>query len=134
MKNCTKCKQVKPLSDYYNNGTGKGKRPECKKCCLADTRMRRKRDLDGYWRVYKLPSENYVGITSDIRRRVNSHRSGKQTAAKNVDDIKILAKYKRVEWAIIHEAVYHLLGYDGCHLTPNKKRIYGNKYNTTRNR
>ena len=126
MKKCTKCKQTKPLLDYYKRGKDKGKRPESKSCSISYRKSKRKESLDGYWRVYKLPSEKYVGITSDVKSRMNSHRSGKQTAAKNVDDIKILAKYKRVEWAIIHEAVYHLLGYDGCHLKPNeKKEIFG---------
>ena len=119
MKNCTQCKQTKPLSDYYKNGTRKGRRSECKKCGIASRRANMKNMIDGYWRVYKLPSENYVGITSCMKSRMNSHRSGKQTPAKNVDDVKVLAKYKKVEWAIIHEAIYHLLGYNGCHLKPN---------------
>jgi len=121
MKKCTKCKQTKPLLDYYKRGQDKGKRSECKSCHIAYRTLKRKESLDGYWRVYMLPSEKYVGITSDMNSRMASHRSGSHTCAKNVDNVKILAKYKKVEWAIIHEAIYHLFGYNGCHLKHNKK-------------
>jgi hypothetical protein len=47
MKICTKCKQEKPLEDFYRLDRGKdGKCPACKKCMYAQSRAWRARNLE----------------------------------------------------------------------------------------
>lgn len=114
-KICSKCNELKVQSEYYKNGKPKkGLRPECKKCTIKYRTLKRKEELDGYWYVYKITEDNYVGITSDLKGRKAVHKyNGKQIKA-----IKIIAKYKKPELAIIHEAILHLIGYKGCSLKP----------------
>lgn len=114
-KKCTKCGFVKNRSSFYFNKNGI--RSECKQCSIKYTIKKRKTSLNGYWYVYKLKKEKYIGITTDIKSRMSSHKCN----GKYVEDFKIVAKYKRVELAIIHEAILHLIGYKGCHLTPDGK-------------
>lgn len=38
MKECTKCKQIKPLSYFHKSG--KGFKPRCKDCVKEDSRLR----------------------------------------------------------------------------------------------
>jgi hypothetical protein len=114
-KKCTKCKTLKPASDFYLKNKEKGwLRPECKVCSNRLTTERRKQSLDGYWYVYKIVDDHYVGITSDLKSRKASH---KHNGLKAKSMIKI-AKYKKPEYAIIHEAIMHLMGWKGCSLKP----------------
>lgn len=115
MKKCTQCKELKKESEYYSNGKPKkGLRSECKKCTNKKTIARRQQKLNGYWYVYKIVEDNYVGITSDFKSRKAVHKyKGKQ-----VKTMKKIARYKRPEFAIIHEAILHLIGYKGCSLKP----------------
>ena len=116
IKQCTKCKSVKDSSEFYLKNKAKGwLRSECKKCSVELTTVRRKTKSDGYWYVYKILEDNYVGITSDFdsRKAVHKYR-GKKTKT-----MKKIARYKKPEYAIIHEAILHLLGYNGCQLKPD---------------
>jgi len=115
-KQCTKCKLVKNNSEFYFKNKDKGwLRPECKKCSIELTKARRKAKSDGYWYVYKILEDNYVGITSDFDSRKAVHKyKGKKTKT-----MKKIARYKRPEYAIIHEAILHLFGYNGCQLKPD---------------
>lgn len=115
-KKCTKCNVVKSRSDFYIKKKGTDWiRPECKDCSIKSTTIKRKIGLSGYWYVYKLKKENYVGITTDMKSRMATHKH----IGKCTEDAKIIAKYKKVEFAIIHEAILHLIGYKGCHLKPD---------------
>ena len=115
MKKCTKCNKEKPKSDFYLKNKKKGwLRSECKKCCIKLSIQKRKNKLDGYWYVYKILEDNYVGITSDYESRKASHKN----LGKKVKTMKKIAKYKRPEYALIHEAILHLIGYKGCSLKP----------------
>jgi hypothetical protein len=114
-KKCTKCKIEKSKNDFYLKNKEKNWiRPECKDCSNKLTLERRKKSLDGYWYVYKIVEDNYVGITSDFNSRKASHKCN----GKKVKSMKKIAKYKRPEYAIIHEAILHLIGYKGCSLKP----------------
>ena len=114
-KKCTKCNIVKSRSDFYIKKKGTNWiRPECKECNIIQTTDRRKDKKTGYWYVYKIIEDNYVGITSDFNSRKATHKNlGKITST-----MKIIAKYKKPEYALIHEAIMHLLGYKGCSLKP----------------
>jgi len=69
---------------------------------------------DGLFTVYLIVNENYVGMTSSLRKRLNKHKS---LSDKDVSDVKILGKYKTKREALDVEAGYHKLGYNG-------RRIY----------
>ena len=115
MKKCTKCLIEKHKSEFYLKNKEKGwLRPECKKCSIKLTAERKKAKADGYWYVYKILEDNYVGITSNFKSRKATHKN----LGKNVKTMKKIAKYKRPEYALIHEAVLHLMGYKGCALKP----------------
>ena len=116
MKRCTKCLKEKPKDDFYLKNKERGwRRPECKSCSCKLTTERRLAKLDGYWYVYKILEDHYVGVTSDYKSRKASHKH----KGKKVGTMKIIAKYKRPEYALIHEAVLHLFGYKGCSLKPD---------------
>ena len=117
-KVCTQCKTEKSKDDFYLKSKKKGwLRPECKSCSNKITIARRKKyNCDGYWYVYKIVEENYVGITTDFKTRKASHRY----KGKKVKTMKKIARYRRVELAIIHEAILHLMGYKGCQLKRNE--------------
>ena len=69
---------------------------------------------DGLFTVYLIVNENYVGMTSFLKKRLIKHKS---LSDKDVSDVKILGKYKTKREALDVEAGYHKLGYNG-------KRIY----------
>jgi len=118
MKKCTKCLKEKPKSNFYLKNKEKGwLRPECKACSIRLSAERRKKLLNNCWYVYKIQEDNYVGITSDFdsRKAVHKYRG------KKVSSMKKIAKYKRPEYAIIHEAILHLFGCKGCSLKPAGK-------------
>ena len=65
--------------------------------------------LDGYYSVYLLPKENYVGQTKKIKARMADHRyNGRDTS-----DYKILHTFATRKEAIAKEKEYHAMGYNG---------------------
>jgi hypothetical protein len=114
-KKCNKCNKVKLISEFYlSNSKKKYFRSDCKECNIIQTTDRRENNKTGYWYVYKIIEDNYVGITSDFNSRKATHKYlGKVTST-----MKIIARYKKPEYALIHEAIMHLLGYKGCSLKP----------------
>lgn len=111
MKTCRVCNKQKPIEDF---GTRLGKPTNrCKPCKYKQNNEWRKKKRDAtkkyYW-VYYLPEEHYVGITSDIKARMEQHEyNGKIT-----DGYELYGKYRHPAEAIIVEAWFHLHGYYGC--------------------
>ena len=67
------------------------------------------KSLSGYFYLYYLPEEHYVGITNNVYRRMNYHRS----SGKHVEDVEIVAKFKRQVNAHLYETMLHSFGYEG---------------------
>ena len=67
--------------------------------------------LDDYpWTfLYYLPESHYVGITSNITKRMIQHRS----SDKIIDGFEILGKFERRVDAHYVETLFHLRGYQG---------------------
>ena len=65
---------------------------------------------DGFFTVYLLPKDNYVGQTSNMYRRLFEHKS---ESNRDTTDAKVLGKYKTREEALAIEASYHAKGYLG---------------------
>lgn len=64
---------------------------------------------DGYYYVYYLPNENYVGMTVNVFGRKRDHKN----RGMNVDGFKILSKCTSKSEARILECSYHQKGYNG---------------------
>jgi hypothetical protein len=110
-KQCLWCKKVLSIQEFhYTTKERKNKRCYCKECGRGQRRGWRDSKKDGYWYVYYLPEEHYVGITSLIGDRMNTHfREGRI-----IDDYEIIAKYNHPALALMTEALFHYCGYEGC--------------------
>ena len=67
---------------------------------------------DGYYTVYYLKEEHYVGMTTNLSYRMRYHKSKHN---RKVEDVEIFGKYETKEEAIRTEAELHNLGYLGEH-------------------
>ena len=65
---------------------------------------------DGFFSVYLLPEENYVGMTTCFHRRLHSHKSENK---RNTEGAYILSKHETKKEAVEVEASYHAKGYLG---------------------
>ena len=65
---------------------------------------------DGFYSVYLLPKENYVGQTNNFYRRLSEHR---HRCDRDVTDAEVLGKYATKKEALAVEASYHAKGYLG---------------------
>jgi predicted GIY-YIG superfamily endonuclease len=69
-----------------------------------------KQPKDGYYTVYLLPREWYVGMTGNIKERLITH---KNSLGKNTSHWTELAEVYTKEEALEIEAHYHSIGYKG---------------------
>jgi predicted GIY-YIG superfamily endonuclease len=76
----------------------------------ADKKSYYESKKDGLYTVYLLPEENYVGMTNNLYRRLEHHKSKHK---RDVSDVKILGKYHTKDEALVTEARYHNEGYKG---------------------
>ncbi len=65
---------------------------------------------DGFYTVYHLVNENYVGQTSSLYTRLKTHKS---KHGRDISNVQIIGKYKTREEAKAVEAEYHARGYLG---------------------
>jgi hypothetical protein len=65
--------------------------------------------LDGYFYVYYLPEEHYIGMTNNVHRRIKYH----DYSGKIVDNYEILARFKRQVDAHLFETKFHAMDYNG---------------------
>ena len=126
MKECIKCKTVKPCSEFNKRKDSKdGFRNDCSVCLndrvkknyynnVEDILTRRK-ELHKLKKhkplVYLLKSESYVGVTENIKKRMNRHLSD----GRFVDDVVILKEFNSRPEALELEEFFHDLGYIGKH-------------------
>ena len=76
---------------------------------LASQRRWRARQKDGYFYLYYLPEEHYVGISNYVKGRMYDHsKKGKIT-----EGYEIIAKFKRGVDAHLLETMFHQRGYNG---------------------
>tara|TARA_R110000796_G_scaffold219443_1_gene335439 strand:- start:15 stop:419 length:405 start_codon:yes stop_codon:yes gene_type:complete len=67
---------------------------------------------DGYYTVYYLKEEHYVGMTSSLSYRLLKHNNGYN---RHVKDVEIIGKYQTKKGALRVEAALHSMGYLGGH-------------------
>mgnify|MGYP006160765243 CR=1 FL=1 len=78
---------------------------------------------DGFYTVYYLPKENYVGVTTNLYSRLSSHRNEYK---RNVEGVEIFGKYKNKREALDTECELHSLGYAGANPTHLKHQQLNN--------
>ena len=128
MKQCTKCKIEKPLSEFRERkDRPSGFYTACRKCESENKKgwyykntnkantynknYRVNKLKDGYWYVYMLINANYyVGYTSCVYNRMSVHQS---LHNRDTSDYIILHKCSSKEEALEYEAIYHSIGFTG---------------------
>lgn len=110
-KECKWCNKILPINEFhFTTSAKKARRCYCKDCGRSQRRGWRENKKDGYWYVYYLPEEHYIGITSLINERMKEHnQKGKIT-----EGFEIIAKYNHPALALMTEALFHYCGYEGC--------------------
>ena len=69
----------------------------------------KKSKKDGFYTVYYLLEEQYIGMTDCLQHRLNHHKSNKR----HVQDVEIVGKYQTKKGALRVEAALHSMGYLG---------------------
>lgn len=111
LQKCSKCKADKPYSEFHKDKNRvNGVSRYCKPC---------KRDYDKHggnpklwdkYIVYYLPNHRYIGMTMNIKRRINQHVTKE---GRNVDGYKILITTKSKRIAHLAETFLHIIGFNG---------------------
>jgi predicted GIY-YIG superfamily endonuclease len=63
----------------------------------------------GYYIVYYLPKERYIGMTRNFNKRIQKHKA----SGKDVSYSFIVFKTKRMKLAHLIETMFHMLGFNG---------------------
>lgn len=114
--------------NYYNRNKDKAKayreankekRKQYRKEYLEKNREvlaegRREKNAD-YWTIYCL-SNNYVGVTVNIKRRLQEHKQ----KGRDISNYTILDTVSTEQEALLLEAQYHSKGYLGKHINGKK--------------
>lgn len=108
MRTCSVCKIPKNESNFsiLKNGYYKSQCKECRNKRAIEIRASRK---DGYYYLYYLPEEHYVGITNFVKQRIAKHKH----LGKVVDNYEIICKFKFAVQAHLYETYLHCMGYNG---------------------
>lgn len=116
MKQCKKCGEHKPLTEFYKNSRSKdGIDYYCKSCQKegANKRLNAKwaAGYNGKYAVYYLPEEHYVGMTNNLIRRMHKHGQ----KSKCTEGYEIIGEYETAIEAHLVETQLHFMGYEGFH-------------------
>lgn len=127
-KSCKKCNQEKSLTDFSQHRFAKGGYENtCKSCKNEYNRAYRaknppkinkhkkelwnKRLKDGFYSLYYLPKEKWIGISVFPHLRTNNH----ENLNRNTEGYICIYKFLNKEDAGIVESLLHLEGYKGEH-------------------
>ena len=64
---------------------------------------------DGFFSLYYLPEEHYIGITDCVKRRIDHHSAN----GKITEGYEVIAKFERSVDAHLLETMFHMRGYNG---------------------
>ena len=108
-RKCSKCKRSKPQSDFHvDRSHSSGFQRYCKPCKKV-VDVHGKKEFSGYFIVYYLPKERYIGMTKNFTKRRTKHREN----GKNVKYAFIVLKTKRMKLAHLIETLFHMFGFNG---------------------
>jgi hypothetical protein len=109
LQNCSKCKKSKPVSEFHiDRSRASGLQRYCK-TCKRSVDVHGKKEFDGYFIVYYLPKERYIGMTKNFTKRTKRHKEN----GKNVKYAFIVLKTKRMKLAHLAETMFHMFGFNG---------------------
>lgn len=109
LQNCSKCKKPKPVSEFHiDRSRASGLQRYCKSC-KRSADVHGKKEFDGYFIIYYLPKERYIGMTKNFTKRVKRHKEN----GKNVKYAFIVLKTKKMKLAHLLETLFHMLGFNG---------------------
>ena len=109
---CRNCKRDLPKSKFYKIQSKKYSKKkdkvmtyvnytkDCRECSSS---------RDGKYKVYLIPSEMYVGVTRNIKRRMSNHK----TCGRDVSKFYVLLKTRSIKFAVFVESFLHLIGFNG---------------------
>ena len=75
---------------------------------------------DGYYTVYYLKEEHYVGMTTILQQRLSKHKTFHN---RHIEDVEIIGKYETKEEATRVEAALHAMGYLGRNPRHNQQTL-----------
>jgi len=111
LQNCSKCKTEKPFSDFHKDrGRPLGISRYCKPCKKDYDRFGGDPKLRNKYVVYYLPKHRYVGMTFNIRRRINQHLTQEN---RDVEGYRILLASNSKRIAHLLETFLHIIGFNG---------------------
>tara|TARA_R110000764_G_scaffold10253_4_gene31635 strand:- start:793 stop:1140 length:348 start_codon:yes stop_codon:yes gene_type:complete len=108
MKECSTCKQTKPLTEYHRKGDSH--RAECRQCRKDKGHHKSIRHRDGHFSVYYLPEHHYVGMTNAMKHRMTEHRSKNNRFTRGYE---VIAVFEEAVEAHLFETRLHAMGYNG---------------------
>jgi hypothetical protein len=126
IKQCSKCKEHKTLSDFYKHKKNKDKLSYHCKSCISYTRKvynnenkvkisinnkkyRQENELIQGYALYYLPEEHYIGFTNNLKSRLRSHRG----RGRITEGYEVIGVYKCPIYTHLLETRLHLIGYNG---------------------
>ena len=111
LQNCSKCQVKKPYSEFHKDKNRiNGVTRYCKPCKKDYDKHGADPKLWNKYIVYYLPNHRYVGMTMNIRRRINQHITKE---GRDVDGYKILIATKSKRMAHLVETFLHIIGFNG---------------------
>ena len=116
MGKCTNCNIEKPFEDFAVKKSNKstGRAAKCKECMNIYLAKWRGEDRLGYYMVYYLPEEHYIGITNQPKQRMADH---KHHGGRNTEGWRVMYCTESKYEARLVENRYHDLGFNGLSLT-----------------
>lgn len=108
-QSCSRCKKSKPESEFHKDRTRKSGLQRYCKSCKKQVDINGKKVFEGYFLIYYLPKERYIGMTKNFTKRRTRHRK----QGKNVKYAFVVLKTKRMKLAHLVETLFHMLGFNG---------------------
>lgn len=108
-QNCSSCKKLKSESDFHKDRTRKSGLQRYCKSCKKEIDVNGKKEFVGYFFIYYLPKERYIGMTKNFVKRRTKHREG----GKDVKYAFVVLKTKRMKLAHLLETIFHMFGFNG---------------------
>ena len=71
---CSKCKVVKPVSEFHIDRSRVSSIQRYCKACKKAVDVHGKKEFSGYFILYYLPKERYIGMTKNFTKRKARHK------------------------------------------------------------
>lgn len=109
LQKCSKCRKVKPHTDFHKDRShASGIQRYCKSC-KKKTDVHGLKKNEGKFFIYYLPKERYIGMTKNFNKRIKKH----EVRGKNIKYAFVVLKTKRMKLAHLVETIFHMLGFNG---------------------